>query len=42
MIKNVFEIECEVCETEVEVLVSEPNNEEPAFCPMCGTSIEAK
>ena len=42
MIKSVYEIECEVCETEVEVLISEPDNEVPAFCPMCGSTIEAK
>ena len=42
MVKSLYEIECEVCETEVEVLVGESNNEEPAFCPMCGSPVEAK
>jgi rRNA maturation endonuclease Nob1 len=42
VVKSLYEIECEVCETEVEVLVGEPNNEEPAFCPMCGSPVEAK
>lgn len=40
--KNVYEVECEVCETELEILVGEDNSEQPAYCPMCGSSIEDK
>ena len=32
-------LECSLCETEVEVLVKD-SEEEPHYCPMCGVSIE--
>lgn len=33
-----YELECDVCESVVEVLVYE-SEEEPQYCPMCGTTI---
>jgi rRNA maturation endonuclease Nob1 len=30
---------CEACETETQVLVMD-NEEEPRYCPMCGTPLE--
>ena len=34
-----YEIECAVCETICEVIADE-NDQQPAFCPMCGSPIE--
>lgn len=33
-----YELECDVCESVVEVIVYD-NSEEPQYCPMCGTAI---
>lgn len=33
-----YELECEVCEHQTEVLVYD-SEEEPSFCPMCGTPL---
>ncbi len=33
-----YELECEVCGTAVEVTVFD-SEEEPEYCPMCGTPI---
>ena len=33
-----YELECDVCDTAVEVLVYD-SEEEPQYCPMCGTTI---
>ena len=34
-----YELECDVCESIVEVLVHD-SEEEPHYCPMCGTAID--
>ena len=37
---NEYEIECEVCEIQVSIFVDTPDDEDiPAFCPMCGSSL---
>ena len=35
---NEYEIECEVCESDV--IVYSDAGEEPCFCPMCGSHLE--
>lgn len=35
----VYELECEICDVTTEVVVKEID-EKPAFCPMCGESVE--
>jgi rRNA maturation endonuclease Nob1 len=34
-----YSIECDVCESVCEVVADE-NEQQPAFCPMCGSPIE--
>jgi rRNA maturation endonuclease Nob1 len=36
-----YEIDCAVCEVVSEVVVKD-NQEEPAYCPMCGSPVEIK
>lgn len=36
--EETYEIECVVCESVVEVIVHD-SEEEPEYCPMCGTPI---
>jgi len=36
--EEAYELECDVCESVVEVLVYD-SEEEPQYCPMCGTTI---
>jgi ribosomal protein S27E len=33
-----YEIKCDVCDSVVEILVFD-NEEEPEYCPMCGTTL---
>jgi predicted nucleic acid-binding Zn ribbon protein len=35
----IFILECNLCESEVEVIVKD-SEEEPQYCPMCGVSIQ--
>ena len=37
--RDSYEIECDVCESVCEVLAEE-GEQEPSFCPMCGSPIE--
>jgi len=39
--ENVYEIDCSVCETLVEVEVK-TGYQEPAYCPMCGSSVSVE
>jgi len=41
MAKIIYEIECTVCEVESEVSIDEVQEEMPAYCPMCGTTIDS-
>jgi DNA-directed RNA polymerase subunit RPC12/RpoP len=36
---DIFELFCVVCQTETEVSVVD-SDEEPIYCPMCGSEIE--
>ena len=36
-VMNEYQIECEVCESDV--IVYNNDDEEPVFCPMCGSSL---
>ena len=38
-IEEEYAAACEACDTETQVLVLE-NEEEPRYCPMCGTPLE--
>jgi len=41
MLEKEFEVYCAVCETYTNVFVMDCD-EEPAFCPMCGTEADVR
>ncbi len=37
-----FYLDCDVCETETQVVISTDIDDDPYHCPMCGTEIRAE